>query len=108
MLKFLTIITYIMLISTAELSTQTAKIDFEEFDLANGLHVILHKDNTNPIVSVDIWYHVGAKDEDPGRTGFAHLFEHMMFQGSGNVKKNRTLQLYSECRRHIERHNQPG
>jgi predicted Zn-dependent peptidase len=49
--------------------------------------VILHKDNTNPIVSVDIWYHVGAKDEDPGRTGFAHLFEHMMFQGSGNVKK---------------------
>lgn len=87
MLKFLTIITYIMLISTAELSTQTAKIEFEEFDLPNGLHVILHKDNTNPIVSVDIWYHVGAKDEDPGRTGFAHLFEHMMFQGSGNVKK---------------------
>lgn len=87
MLKFLTIITYIMFISSAELSTQTAKIDFEEFDLANGLHVILHKDNTNPIVSVDIWYHVGAKDEDPGRTGFAHLFEHMMFQGSGNVKK---------------------
>ncbi len=87
MLKFLTIITYIMLIPTAELSTQTAKIDFEEFDLSNGLHVILHKDNSNPIVSVDIWYHVGAKDEDPGRTGFAHLFEHMMFQGSGNVKK---------------------
>lgn len=87
MLKFLTIITYIMLIPTGELSTQTAKIDFEEFDLSNGLHVILHKDNTNPIVSVDIWYHVGAKDEDPGRTGFAHLFEHMMFQGSGNVKK---------------------
>ncbi|NOS83828.1 MAG: insulinase family protein [Ignavibacteria bacterium] len=76
-----------MFISTSELSTQTAKIDFEEFDLSNGLHVILHKDNTNPIVSVDIWYHVGAKDEDPGRTGFAHLFEHMMFQGSGNVKK---------------------
>jgi len=87
MLKFLTIITYIMFITTSELSTQKAKIDFEEFDLANGLHVILHKDNTNPIVSVDIWYHVGAKDEDPGRTGFAHLFEHMMFQGSGNVKK---------------------
>ncbi len=87
MLKFLTIITYIMFITTSELSTQTAKIEFEEFDLANGLHIILHKDNTNPIVSVDIWYHVGAKDEDPGRTGFAHLFEHMMFQGSGNVKK---------------------
>ncbi|HMQ79928.1 MAG TPA: pitrilysin family protein [Ignavibacteria bacterium] len=76
-----------MLIPTAELSTQTAGVEFEEFDLSNGLHVILHKDNTNPIVSVDIWYHVGAKDEDPGRTGFAHLFEHMMFQGSGNVGK---------------------
>jgi len=87
MLKFLTIITTIMLISTAELISQSTEIEFREFDLENGLHVILHKDNTNPIVSVDIWYHVGAKDEDPGRTGFAHLFEHMMFQGSANVGK---------------------
>ena len=63
------------------------KLNFKEYNLDNGLHVILHKDNTNPIVSVDIWYHVGAKDEDPGRTGFAHLFEHMMFQGSKNVGK---------------------
>jgi predicted Zn-dependent peptidase len=69
------------------LTSQVSRVDFEEFDLDNGLHVILHKDNTNPIVSVDIWYHVGAKDEDPGRTGFAHLFEHMMFQGSRNVGK---------------------
>lgn len=64
-----------------------AQIDFKEYDLKNGLHVILYKDNTNPIVSVNIWYHVGAKDEDSGRTGFAHLFEHMMFQGSANVGK---------------------
>ncbi len=76
-----------MFITTTGIKAQTTKIDFEEFDLANGLHVILHKDNTNPIVSVDIWYHVGAKDEDPGRTGFAHLFEHIMFQGSQNVGK---------------------
>lgn len=62
-------------------------LDFKEEQLENGLNVILHKDNTNPIVSVDIWYHVGSKDEEVGKTGFAHLFEHIMFQGSKNVKK---------------------
>jgi zinc protease len=81
----------LMFTTVKELSSQTgnvsSKIEFEEYDLPNGLHVILHKDDTNPLVSVDIWYHVGAKDEDPGRTGFAHLFEHMMFQGSDNIKK---------------------
>ncbi len=77
-----------MFTASAELRTQTGFIEFEEFDLSNGLHVIMHKDNTNPIVSVDIWYHVGAKDEDYGRTGFAHLFEHMMFQGSENIGKS--------------------
>ncbi|HEY3250828.1 MAG TPA: insulinase family protein, partial [Ignavibacteria bacterium] len=64
-----------------------ANIDFKEEKLENGLHVILHKDGTNPIVTVDIWYHVGSKDEEAGKTGFAHLFEHIMFQGSKNVKK---------------------
>lgn len=83
----LTIIFSIMLAYNAQIVSQAYNIEFTEFDLNNGLHVILHKDNTNPIVSVDIWYHVGAKDEDPGRTGFAHLFEHMMFQGSKNVGK---------------------
>jgi predicted Zn-dependent peptidase len=71
----------------AENLISQARVEFQEFDLDNGLHVILHKDNTNPIVSVNIWYHVGAKDEEPGKTGFAHLFEHMMFQGSKNVGK---------------------
>lgn len=83
------ILFYIILAVNTMLSAQSVKIDFKEFDLENGLHVILHKDNTNPIVSVDIWYHVGAKDEDSGRTGFAHLFEHMMFQGSENVGKTK-------------------
>jgi zinc protease len=85
MFKFL--ISIIMFISTALPKAQTGTVEFEEFDLNNGLHVIMHKDDTNPIVAVDIWYHVGAKDEDPGRTGFAHLFEHMMFQGSKNIGK---------------------
>jgi len=81
------IIISLMFITANNLISQISKVDFREFDLNNGLHVILHKDDTNPIVSVEIWYHVGAKDEDPGRTGFAHLFEHMMFQGSENVGK---------------------
>ncbi len=55
--------------------------------LPNGLTVILHEDHTTPTVTVDVWYHVGSSYEKPGRTGFAHLFEHIMFEGSGNVKE---------------------
>jgi len=61
------------------------EIEFEEFVLPNGLEVILHEDHSAPIVSVNVWYHVGSKNEKPGRTGFAHLFEHLMFEGSKNV-----------------------
>ncbi len=57
-------------------------IPFEQFELDNGLRVIVHTDRKAPIVAVNVWYHVGSKDEPPGRTGFAHLFEHLMFQGS--------------------------
>jgi len=59
-------------------------LSYEKYVLDNGLQVILHEDHTVPMVSVNIWYHVGSKNEKPGRTGFAHLFEHMMFQGSEN------------------------
>ena len=59
-------------------------IPYEEFTLPNGLRVIVHTDRKAPIVAVNIWYHVGSKNESPGRTGFAHLFEHLMFQGSEN------------------------
>jgi zinc protease len=58
---------------------------FEAFQLANGLQVIFHEDRKLPVVHVNLWYHVGSKNEKPGRTGFAHLFEHMMFAGSKNV-----------------------
>jgi zinc protease len=60
------------------------ELKFEKFELPNGLDVILHEDHSIPMVSVNIWYHVGSKSEKPRRTGFAHLFEHMMFQGSEN------------------------
>src|SRR5450432_2737383 len=57
-------------------------IPFEKYKLKNGLEIILSEDHTLPLVSVNIWYHVGAANEKAGRTGFAHLFEHMMFEGS--------------------------
>jgi zinc protease len=57
-------------------------LEYEKYTLPNGLQVILHEDHSIPMVSVNVWYHVGSKNEKPGRTGFAHLFEHMMFQGS--------------------------
>jgi zinc protease len=58
------------------------RISFEKLTLPNGLQVILHQDKSLPLVSVNVWYHVGSKDEEPGRTGLAHLFEHLMFEGS--------------------------
>ncbi|HEV8231943.1 MAG TPA: pitrilysin family protein [Thermoanaerobaculia bacterium] len=68
-------------------SSEIPKIEFEKYALPNGLQVILHVDRKLPIVHVNQWYHVGSKNEKPGRTGFAHLFEHMMFQGSKNASK---------------------
>src|SRR6186713_832318 len=59
-------------------------IPYEKFVLANGLTLIVHEDHKAPVVAVNVWYHVGSKDERPGRTGFAHLFEHLMFNGSEN------------------------
>jgi len=64
---------------------QPPKLSFQTHDLPNGLHVILLEDHAVPIVHVEVWYHVGAKDERPGHTGFAHLFEHLMFKGSAHV-----------------------
>ena len=63
-------------------------VSYEKFELSNGLDVIFHEDHSVPIVAVNVWYHVGSAREKPGRTGFAHLFEHMMFQGSENVAEN--------------------
>src|SRR3954449_7098319 len=61
-------------------------VAYTQFNLPNGLHVILHEDHTVPLVTVNTWYHVGSARERQGRTGFAHLFEHLMFMGSGHVK----------------------
>jgi len=61
------------------------EVPYRQFRLANGMNVILHRDTTVPIVAVNVWYHVGSGNEKPGRTGFAHLFEHLMFEGSKHV-----------------------
>ena len=70
---------------TASAGADTLRLPFETYSLPNGLTVILSPDKTTPTVAVNVWYKVGSKNEDPGRTGFAHLFEHVMFTGSGNV-----------------------
>ncbi len=68
-------------------------VKIEQYRLPNGLKVILLPDHSSQVVAVDVWYNVGARNEQPGRTGFAHLFEHMMFQGSAHVKKAEHFQL---------------
>ncbi|MCH1575761.1 MAG: insulinase family protein [Flavobacteriales bacterium] len=66
-------------------AAQRAPIEFEEYDLDNGLHVILHEDHTAPVAMVSVMYHVGSKNENPTRTGMAHFFEHLLFEGSENI-----------------------
>ena len=66
---------------------QMNKIQFQEYTLDNGLHVILHQDKSTPIVAVSVMYHVGSKNENPNRTGFAHFFEHLLFEGSENIER---------------------
>ena len=76
----------IAFVTTSALGAQSIpRIQFEKYKLPNGLEVILHEDHSTPIVAVDTWYHVGSGDEQLGRTGFAHLFEHIMFMGSQHV-----------------------
>ena len=68
-------------------SSYGQQVEFEEFDLDNGMHVILHQDNTAPVIITSAFYHVGSKDENPERTGFAHFFEHLLFEGSENIAR---------------------
>lgn len=71
------------------------QVEFEEYDLSNGMHVILHQDSSAPVVVTSVMYHVGAKDEQPGRTGMAHFFEHLLFEGTKNIKKGEWFKMVS-------------
>ncbi len=84
MKRFLLCILFIMAMGHF---TNAQEVAFEEYDLDNGLHVILHQDNTAPVVTTAVMYHVGSKDEDPEKTGFAHFFEHLLFEGTKNIER---------------------
>src|SRR3954465_13494512 len=83
-----------LLLGSAPLMAQ--KIDFTEYNLENGLHVILHQDKSAPVVAVSVMYHVGSKNEDTARTGFAHFFEHLLFEGTENIKRGEFMKLVSD------------
>ena len=84
----------------------TVNIPYQKFVLDNGLTVIVHEDHKAPIVAVNIWYHVGSKNEKPGKTGFAHLFEHLMFGGSEHFKGRYIDAMEQHWRHRSERHHQ--
>ncbi len=71
------------------------EVIYEEYDLDNGLHVILHQDNGAPVVTTSVMYHVGGKDRTEGRTGFAHFFEHLLFEGTKNIEKGKWFEIVS-------------
>lgn len=81
------------LLLAGSLNAQQRKIEFVEYTLDNGLHVILHQDNSTPVVAVTVTYHVGSKNERADRTGFAHFMEHLMFEGSANIERGEYFKI---------------
>lgn len=85
-------LTFVLLFIIAA-NVHAQKVQFTEYTLANGLHVVLHKDNSAPVAVVSVMYHVGSKNEVPGRTGFAHFFEHLLFEGTDNIKRGDFMKI---------------
>lgn len=81
------------LLSLSISSLWAQQVNYEEYTLDNGLHVILHQDNTAPVVVTSVMYHVGSKDENPEKTGFAHFFEHLLFEGTENIKRGEFFKI---------------
>ncbi|MEX0287651.1 MAG: M16 family metallopeptidase [Flavobacteriaceae bacterium] len=79
----------------AGMTLNAQEVSYEEYDLDNGLHVILHQDNSAPVVTTAVMYHVGAKDENPEKTGFAHFFEHLLFEGTKNIERGEWFKIVS-------------
>ena len=84
-----------LVISLFIVGVHAQEVSFTEYDLDNGLHVILHQDNTAPVVTTSVLYHVGAKDELADRTGFAHFFEHLLFEGTKNIERGEWFSIVS-------------
>jgi zinc protease len=81
------------LLSLSISSLWAQQVNYEEYTLDNGLHVILHQDNTAPVVVTSVMYHVGSKDENPEKTGFAHFFEHLLFEGTENIERGEFFKI---------------
>lgn len=84
-----------VLMSLMFIDSNAQQVSYEEYDLDNGLHVILHRDNSAPIVVTSVMYHVGSKDENPDKTGFAHFFEHLLFEGTENIARGDFFKIVS-------------
>jgi len=93
MIKKTLLLSIFVLIAGFTAMGQEGNIKFTEYDLSNGLHVILYQDHSTPNVIASLMYHVGSKNEDPERTGFAHLFEHLMFEGSKHIERGEYFKL---------------
>lgn len=98
--SLLVLVALMTTIASAQKGEQLPPIKIKQVTLKNGLRVIMHEDRSTPIVAVNIWYHVGSKNEVVGRTGFAHLFEHLMFQGSKNYDNDYFKPLSGSGREH--------
>lgn len=96
MKKWLLIVTVAAFASSSS-KAQAPRIAFEKYTLPNGLKVILHKDRTAPVVAVTVLYHVGSKNEDTARTGFAHFFEHLLFEGTDNIKRGEYMKYVTNA-----------
>ncbi|MGE0458794.1 MAG: M16 family metallopeptidase, partial [Bauldia sp.] len=86
-----------LVLGHAAIAQETPALNYQEYTLDNGLHVVLVEDHTAPVVTVDVWYHVGGANDPEGRSGFAHLFEHMMFQGTANLTKDEFARLIADA-----------
>ncbi len=91
-MKKICLLSFLTILGSSVFAQQVA---FEEYDLSNGMHVILHQDNSAPVVTTSVMYHVGAKDENPERTGFAHFFEHLLFEGTQNIERGEWFKIVS-------------
>ena len=89
-------LSFSILLFVFALTAAAQQVKFTEYTLPNGLHVVLHQDNTAPVVAVSIMYHVGSKDDSPGRSGFAHFFEHLLFEGSENIGRGEFMKIVSQ------------
>ena len=95
--KAVLVTTILLLFLTGCSSEPEFKLDYEKYTLDNGLEVVLHNDKSDPIAAVAILYHVGSNREEPGRTGFAHLFEHVLFQESQNVGQDQFFKMIQDA-----------